>query len=125
MRALYPISVFAFGLAVCVAIPTKAQAAGGATITKDFGCSGFVPTASGGIGTTLFTTEAASSVVSGSGSTTLTCHFDIPAGAEPAKTTRASGFVCYTYLLEATYDSRMQASPGGNATLSCRVRTKN
>ena len=129
MRALFPITVFAFGLAASVAVPTNAQAAGGATITKDFGCGGFVPTATGGIGTPLFTTEAASSVVSGNGSTTLTCHFDIPAGAEPAKTTRVSGFVCNVFdasgALHSTTDSRMQASSGGNATLSCRIRTKN
>lgn len=116
-------------MAAGVALPTSAQAAGGATITKDFGCSGFIPTASGGMGTSISTTESASSVVSGSGSTTLTCHFDIPAGLEPPKTTRASGFNCFVYNssggLVLTTDSRMQANSGGNATLSCRIRTKN
>lgn len=127
MRALFPITVFAFGLAVCVAIPTNARAAGGATISKGFGCYGFVPTASGGTGTPLSTTEEARSVVNLSGST-LTCHFDIPAGLEPAKATRAAGFACIVLGgssgYQSTTDSRMQASPGGNATLSCRIRTK-
>lgn len=127
MRDWLSMTAAAFVLAGSVALPTTAQAAGGATITKDFGCSGFVPTPSGGIGQSIFTTEAASSVVSGSGSTTLTCHFDIPAGLEPPKTTRAVGFPCYVYnssnVLILTSDSRMQANSGGNASLSCRIRT--
>ena len=129
MRDWLSMTAAAFVLASGVALPTSAQAAGGATITRDFGCSGFVPTASGGQGTSLFTTEAAKSAVSGSGSTTLSCHFDIPAGSEPAKTTRASGFNCFVFdssgALLLTTDSRMQANSGGNATLSCRIRTKN
>ena len=115
-------------LAGSVALPTNAQAADGATISKDFGCGGFVPTTSGQFGTPIFTTEAASSVVSGSGSTTLTCHFDIPAGLEPPKTTRAVGFPCYVYnrsnVLILTSDSRMQANSGGSASLSCRIRNR-
>lgn len=128
MRGWLSMTAAAFVLASGVALPTGAQATGGATITRDFGCSGFVPNASGGVGTPLFTSEAAKSVVSGSGSTTLTCHFDIPAGAEPPRTTRTVGFVCYVYnssnVLILTRDSRMQANSGGNATLSCRIRTK-
>lgn len=124
MRGWLSMTAVAFGLAAGVALPTSAQAADGATISKDFGCGGFVPTPSGGIGAALVTFETAS-VVSGSGSTTLTCHFDIPAGLEPAKTTRAAGFPCYTYLFELTHDTRMQANSGGNATLSCRIRTRN
>lgn len=127
MRGWLSMTAVAFALAGGVALPTSAQAADGATISKDFGCGGFIPTASGGIGTSIFTTESASSVVSGSGSTTLTCHFDIPAGLEPSKTTRAAGFPCYVYdssnILVTTSDSRMQANSGGNASLSCRIRT--
>jgi len=110
-----------------VTLPTNAQAAGGATISKEFGCYGFVPTPSGGTGTSLYTTDAASSVNSGSGSSTLSCHFIIPAGAKPTKTVRASGFDCFVFNsaneFELTQDSRMQANKAGNATLSCRIRT--
>ena len=116
-------------LAGGVALPADAQTTGGATITKDFGCYGFIPTSSGGMGTSIYTTEAASSVNSGSGSITLTCHFDIPAGLEPAKTTRASGFQCFVFdssnAFQSTSDSRMQANSGGNATLDCRIRNRN
>ena len=85
-----------------------------ATVTKDFGCNGFVP---GGGG--LFTTES-HSVVTSSGVTSLICKFDIPAGGEPAKATHADGFRCNTFL-GSTTESRMVASPGGNATLTCKI----
>lgn len=128
MRDWLSMTAAALVLAGGVALPNSAQAAGGATITRDFGCSGFVPTASGGQGISIFTTEAAKSAVSSSGSTTLTCHFDIPAGSEPPKSTRAFGFPCYVFnssnVLVLTSDSRMQANSGGNASLSCRIRTQ-
>lgn len=115
-------------LAGSVALPTSVQAADGATISKNFGCGGFIPTASGEFGTPIFTTESVSSVVSGSGSITLTCHFDIPAGLEPPKTTRAAGFPCYVFDSSSAFiltsDSRMQANSGGQASLSCRIRSK-
>ena len=116
-------SVIALALASTITTAQPAAAEGGATIDKDFGCGGFVPTATGGIGEAIYTATTAS-VRSSGGSTTLTCHFIIPAGLEPEKTTRAFGFLCVTYLGQLTYDSRMQANNGGNATLDCRVRTK-
>lgn len=113
-------------IAVAVALAATSQPAAaqtnGATVTKDQGCGGFVPTASGGFGPVIYTTDSVV-VVKGNGTTSLSCHFDIPSGLEPKTTTRASGFACYTYL-GLTTDSRMLASSGGNATLSCRIRTK-
>lgn len=115
---------FSIAVALAVTLSTVPQAAmaqsSGATVTKDLGCGGFVPTPSGGVGALIYTTESAV-VVKGNGSTSLSCHFDIPAGQEPKITTRASGFLCNTYL-GSTTDSRMQASSGGNATLTCRIR---
>lgn len=120
MRVTLP---FALALAMsATALPQAAMAqSSGATVTKDLGCGGFVPTASGGVGALIHTTEGAV-VIKGNGSTSLTCHFDIPPGLEPKTTTRAYGFLCNTWL-GSTTDSRMQASSGGNATLTCRIRT--
>ena len=120
MRVTFSIAVaLAFTLST---VPRAAMAqSGGATVTKDLGCGGFVPTASGGVGAIIFTTEG-SVVIKGNGSTSLSCHFDIPPGQEPKTTTRARGFLCNTYL-GSTTDSRMLASSGGNATLTCRIRT--
>ena len=120
MRVTFSIAVaLAFTLST---VPRAAMAqSGGATVTKDLGCGGFVPTASGGVGAIIFTTEG-SVVIKGNGSTSLSCHFDIPPGQEPKTTTRARGFPCNTYL-GSTMDSRMLASSGGNATLTCRIRT--
>jgi len=103
--------------------PESAMAqSSGATVTKDLGCGGFVPTASGGVGALILTTES-SVVIKGNGSTSLSCHFNIPAGLEPKTTTRARGFLCNTFL-GSTTDSRMLASSGGNATLTCRIRNR-
>ncbi|MES2903408.1 MAG: hypothetical protein V4696_04410 [Pseudomonadota bacterium] len=121
MRGIFPVALaLAFAPSV-LAQPAAAQSTG-ATVTKDLGCGGFVPTQSGGVGALIYTTEGAV-VVKGNGSTSLTCHFDIPSGLEPKTTTRSSGFLCITYL-GSTTDSRMQASSGGNATLTCRIRTR-
>lgn len=121
MRVTFPIAV---ALALILSIshqPALAQTSG-ATVTKDLGCFGFVPTASGGVGTTKLQTDEGSVVVKGNGSTSLSCHFDIPPGLEPKTTTRARNFLCNTWL-GSTTDSRMLASSGGNATLTCRIRT--
>ncbi len=102
------------------AAPAMAQSANAANINKDFGCGGFVPSASGGFASFLVSFDGTHSVVTSSGVTSLVCHFDIPAGQEPAKATQASGFGCGTFL-GFTTDSKMVASPGGRATLTCRI----
>ena len=121
MRGLTSVAALALALTVTIAQPAAAE--GGATIDKEFGCGGFIPTESGGVGEAIYT-DTAGSVRTAGGSTTLTCHFIIPAELVPAKTTRAYGFLCITYLGQFTYDSRMQANSGGNATLECRVRNR-
>ena len=121
MRVTFPIAV-ALALILSVSHQPALAQSNGATVTKDLGCGGFVPTASGGVGAIIFTTEG-SVVIKGNGSTSLSCHFDIPPGLEPKTTTRASGFLCNTWL-GSTTDSRMLASSGGNATLTCRIRTR-
>lgn len=98
----------------------SAQAEQAATIIKDGGCFGFVPTASGGFGAFLFTPDGAHAVETSAGTQSLVCHFDIPAGLEPATATRAEGFGCGTYF-GFTTESKMVATPGGRATLTCKV----
>lgn len=118
--------VFLFAMTLALAPTVMAETAtaqsSGATVTKDLGCGGFVPTASGGVGAIIYSTDGAV-IVKGNGSTSLSCHFDIPPGLEPKTTTRASGFLCNTWL-GSTTDSRMLASSGGNATLTCRIRKR-
>ena len=91
-----------------------------ATIIQDGGCNGFVPTAEGGTGPFIGTADGAHAVLTSSGVQVLTCQFDIPDGLEPATATRASGFLCGTYF-GTTNDTKMVASPGGQATLVCKV----
>lgn len=119
MRVTFPVAI-AFVSTLTLTPQSAIAQSSGATVSKDLGCGGFVPTKSGEVGAIIYTTESAV-VIKGNGSTSLSCHFDVPAAVVPETTTRASGFACYTFL-GLTYDSRMQASSGGNATLSCRIR---
>lgn len=119
MRVTFPCATALALMLAGVSQPAIAQD-GGAYIAKDQPCGGFVPTASGGIGPIIYSNEG-SVVVKRGGTTSLSCHFDFPPELAPKITTRATGFLCTTWL-GLTYDSRMQASSGGNATLSCRIR---
>ena len=122
MRVIYPMAI-ALALGV-VAIPTAAHA--GATVSDDGLCGGFVPTVDGAEGPSIITEES-HTLLKGNGSSSITCHFNIPAALVPAKTTRAQGFNCNVIVggvfLGTTTDSRMLASSGGRATLTCRIAT--
>jgi hypothetical protein len=107
-------------VALTLAAQAPIQASPAVTI-DEFGCGGFVPTASGGFGSFLVTNEKTHSVVTSSGNTMLVCHFEIPAGQEPSRATRAEGFFCGTFL-GVTTDSKMVATPGGRATLTCTIK---
>lgn len=100
--------------------PLAAQSENAAVVIDDSGCGGFVPTADGGIGALIFTPDGAHAVRTSSGNQILTCQFDIPEGSEPATATMASGFLCGTYF-GLTTDTKMVASPGGKATLICKL----
>ena len=122
MRIIYPMALaMALGLAT---MPTAAQA--GATVSNDGLCAGFVPTIGGQEGAPITTTES-HTWLKGNGSSSVTCHFDIPAALIPAQTTRARGFPCTVIVggnfLGITTDTRMLASSGGRATLTCRIST--
>lgn len=122
MKKYLGLSAIALGMVVASlpVMPAAAQSANAADISKDFGCRGFVPTATGGFASGLVTLEGTQSVTTSSGVTSLVCHFDIPAGREPATATKAEGFRCGTFL-GGTNDSKMVATPGGQATLTCKI----
>ena len=82
------------------------------------GC--FLTSAASGIGVGL-TTSDAQRVVTPSGMALVECHFDIPAGFEPDRMIRNSGFLCKTYL-GTTHDSSAVATPGGKVHLRCQVK---
>ena len=123
MKKYLGISAIALGMVVAsmpLAMPASAQSDNAADISKDFGCGGFVPTATGGFGWRLFSRDGTHSTTNSAGVTSLVCQFDIPAGREPATATRAEGFRCGTFL-GLTTDSKMVATPGGQATLTCKI----
>jgi hypothetical protein len=107
-------------VALAAIMPATPALAEGSIIVNDTVCGGFVPTPSGGVGT-LLTTEDSHQVQKGEW-VTVTCHFDIPAGFEPTKGTKAVGIPCTIPPYGTTYDTRMSASPGGRAVGTCRIR---
>ena len=113
------LGLIAAGLAAPI-VPAIAQSDNAAVVIDEAGCNGFVPTADGGFGSFIATTDGAHAVLTSSGVQILTCQFDIPEGLEPATATLASGFGCFTYF-GGTTDTKMIASPGGKATLICKV----
>lgn len=68
--------------------------AGGATVIQDHGC--IIGPEASGLPFPLVTLET-HSVITPSGNTLLSCHFDVPRGYRPAKTMRHSGFLCDTF----------------------------
>ena len=106
--------------ALVAVVPTTPALADGSIVIQDGICFGFVPTPDGEIGTPLETTDS-QVVVNGSWAK-VTCHFDIPAGDEPTKATKATGLSCTIPGHGETFDSRMSASPGGRAVGTCRIR---
>jgi hypothetical protein len=122
MRQMLSIAVLAFALSAAGAQPAAAQSGNAATISKDGTCGGGIPDADGGF-TGFISTGQLVSVTTSGGNATLMCHFDIPAGLEPATATHAEGFTC-GIPGGTTTDSRITASPGGSATLICKINKK-
>ena len=98
-------------------LPATPALAEGATVTQEGQCSGFIPNEDGSAGAGLL--GELHSVVTKGGNTSLVCKFEFEAGIIP-KARRASGFFCST-LAGTTNDSRMVATPEGDATLTCKI----
>lgn len=87
----------------------------GAFVIKEFGCGGY-----GYQGPQVVTYEKTHAVVTSSGNTKLTCHFED--GPEVSETVNDKGFLCGTYL-GVTYDSHFVYTKGGRGTLTCYVHS--
>jgi hypothetical protein len=117
-------TVALLGMATFVAVTVSISGSGantvnadGATVIKEVDCQISPGHWSGNF--ILFTNDI-HSVVTPSGNIVLKCHFDIPAGAEPAKAVNISGFPCGTgYGL--TTDSKSVSTPGGKVRLTCQI----
>lgn len=121
-KTIAAVSALALLASLGISIPVSADSPNAAVVIRaDGGCWGFVPSPTGE--PAYWLEGSAHTVATSSGNTSLVCKFDIPAGAEPDRATRASGFPCGTYL-GLTNDSRMVASPGGQATMTCKINGK-
>jgi len=108
------------GAALVSATPAFAASENAAEITMNKSCTGFVPTADGGIGPLIGTVDGHHRVITSSGNKILSCQFDIPDELVPDTTRSATGFGCGVNG-STTTDSRMLATPGGRAILVCKV----
>ena len=119
--------VFLFIVIVAtLAIALAANAQGGpAVVVDDFGCGGFVPngnTATGFPALAFLGTTESHAVLTSSGNQILTCHFDHNVDLQSA--TQGRGFTCGT-VFGVTTNTRMVATPGGKATLVCKINGSN
>ena len=108
-------------VALLTIMPATPVLAESPIVIDEGACFGFIPTASGEFDPATIFGPGRIHVVTKGSWTTLTCHLDIPPNLIPKKVRRANGVECYTSL-GLTNDSRMQATPGGRATATCRVR---
>jgi hypothetical protein len=92
------------------AAPNQSQ---GAFVIKGLICSG------SGYQGPFVVTDQSQVVVTPSGNTKLTCHFD---GPTVSQTVNDKGFLCGTYL-GATYDSHFVYTKSGHGTLTCYLHS--
>jgi len=91
----------------------SADPGGGAVVINEFGCGAFLPPAP-----PLFTNDKTHAVITPSGNTTLTCHFEGPPVAE---TVNQNDFLCNTFL-GLTTNSHFVYTKSGQGTLTCQVK---
>ena len=93
-----------------------------ASVSHDGDC--FISGAASGLSVTLGPADQTGyhKVITSKGIAVLTCHFAIPAGFEPDKALRNSGFGCNVGGAGPVTDSKSRATPGGTAMLQCQVK---
>jgi hypothetical protein len=91
--------------------PAEAQDEG-AVVIKEFGCSANLPPAP-----SLFTFEQTQTVLTSSGKTKLTCHFE---GGPIEATTVQQDYLCNTFL-GLTTESYFVYTKSGQGTLQCFI----
>ena len=115
------LGVFLAGMVlICGGVGSQVVQAEPAVVVDEFGCGGFVPgdTPTGFPALAfLFTTESRA-LLTKSGVSILTCHFDHAVVLPHA--TGSQGFLCGT-VFGLTNDTKMLATPGGKATLVCKI----
>jgi len=112
------------GLAGACLLPATtvlASSENAASVARNGECWGFVPTSNGGVGDMIHTTEGHHRVVTRSGSSVVSCEFDIPNRLKPSGVTKATGFGCGVDG-QPTNHSSMLATPGGRALLICEIK---
>lgn len=98
------------GGAASAAAPAQSQ---GAFVIKGLFCGG------SGYNGPFVVTDQSQVVVTPSGNTKLTCHFD---GPPVSQTVNDKGFLCGTYL-GVTYDSHFVYTKSGHGTLTCYLHS--
>lgn len=115
VRKLAPLAVAAAvgGSLLLVGSPASAEPGDGAFVIKEFGCVANNPGAP-----FLFSNDKTQAVITPSGNTKLTCHFE---GAPVAEAVNLSGVGCGTFL-GFTTDSHFVYTKSGHGTLTCQLK---
>lgn len=124
LRLLTGAAALAGTIAIAATASTSmAQADQAARIEQGVGCFMNLPS----VVNTVLNTDQTIDVSTHGGTTSLTCHFDIPDGFAPDKATSAEGFGCGVLTKDGfavTTDSKATANPGGKALLVCKIKNK-
>ncbi len=117
----------AFVGAMSLGVPVAhAQNANAAVVISGEGCNVVVPNAAGQLAPpSVFVTDGKFHRVFRDGAWLISCHADLPETMVPPELRRAEGFLCGSPTIGLTRDSRMQATPGGRWSVSCRVNGQN
>lgn len=107
-------------LAILPANPAFADSDNAAAVIRDEGCTGFIPTADGGVGPLITTVKGHHRVVTSSGVAILSCHFDIPRSEAPPRPRTAQEFNCRVDGVW-TRKTTMLVTPGGRGLLVCKI----
>ena len=100
----------------------QAQNANAAVVISGEGCTVIVPNAAGQLAPPVaFVADAKFHRVFRDGAWLISCHADLPETMVPPELRRAEGFLCGSPTIGLTRDSKMQATPGGRWSVSCRV----
>ena len=127
LKVITHVALAAFAFTAVLGTPAAYAANPNAAIVlKDLdhpsGCFVSVPISS----VPLFTSDEIHTTATPSGNVSLICHFNIPAGSEPARAVKASGFTCGIFLpgpvTAFTNNTELVANPGGRAVLKCQIK---
>lgn len=117
----------AFVGAMTLGVPVaQAQSDNAAVVISGEGCTVIVPNAAGQLVPPIaFVADAKFHRVFRDGAWLISCHADLPETMVPPEVRRAEGFLCGGPAIGLTRDSKMQATPGGRWSVSCRVNGQN